>query len=192
MKLFIILSVALWLTKARPVYPSFVQKATASSIEKPPEIFRDQLKFDYPQEISQISAINRVEIPAKDKKTFQFQISELNTNCTISLSYYVSVIKNGAQTNNTKARLRVYDPSGQLIGSGSSRLGSKKEPFLNLSLGHIGKYKFVFANNNSVDLVVDIVFGLTNCHTIPHKMHSRDLIQLKNRFEAYQMKQTVV
>ena len=191
MKVFICLYLLNWITQAQPIYPSLTGKDAASSIETPPLIIKEDLKFDYPEEINQLSAINRVEVPANDKKTFHFQISESTTNCTISLSYYISMIKNDDQTSSTKAKLKVYDPNGQLIDSASYRVGSKNEPLLQLSLGHAGRYKFVLSNNNLLDMVVDIVFGMTNCYSIKHNMHSKDLIQFKNRFEAYQMKQTV-
>ena len=157
----------------------------------PPFIDKDTLKFNYPEEINQFSAIFRLEVAASDKKVFHYDITEKTTNCTISLGYFISSIKDKYDNTTLRASLKVYDPKGQLIESIRYKTTAKEQGLASLALNQPGKYKFILANSNALDIVVDLAFGLTECHSIKHKLHQEDLIMFTNRFQTYVMKQTV-
>ena len=162
-----------------------------SEMKFPPFIDKDTLKFHYPEEISQMSAIFRLEVPGSDKKTFHYGITEQTTNCTMNIGFFISDMKQEPDKKSMSIKLKIYDPKGQLIDNLRYKLSDKQEAMAVLKLGTPGRYKFVLANTNAIDMIVDLTFGLTECHSIKHKLHQNDLIMFTNRFQAYNMKQTV-
>lgn len=171
--------------------PVRLQNDPANGLKFPPFIDKETLKFNYPEEINQMSAIFRLEVPGNDKKVFHYEITDKTTNCTMNIGFYISDLKEEPDKKSTSIKLKIYDPKGQLIDSLRYKLNDKQEAMAVLKLGTPGRYKFVLANANPIDMVIDLTFGLTECHTIKHKIHQNDLIMFTNRFQAYAMKQTV-
>jgi hypothetical protein len=158
----------------------------------PPFIDKDTMKFNYPEEINQLSAIFRLEVPASESKVFHYEITEATTNCTMNIGFYISVVKEVNQEQPLSIKMKIYDPRGQVVDSIHYKTNGKEQGMANLSLSMIGKYKFVLSNiENPTDMIVDLAFGLTACHSIKHKLHQNDLIMFTNRFQSYVMKQTV-
>jgi hypothetical protein len=175
---------------AQAIPPSLL-KDSANDLKFPPFIDKETLRFNYPEEINQMSAIFRIETPASDKKVFHYEITAKTANCTMNLGFYISDMKEVSESNSIGVKLRIHDPKGQQIDSLRYKLSDKQEAMAVLKLGTPGRYKFVLTNPNPIDMVIDLTFGLTECHVIKHKIHQNDMIMFTNRFQAYVMKQTV-
>ena len=165
------------------VHPNSEIPAPLLSLPPPEE-------FDYPDEVSQLSAVFRVEVPANSSTTFNYQIKENTTNCSMLLEFFISETKSPSELVHT-ANIKVYNPHNLLIDTFNYSSDSKRSKQHKLSLDTVGKYRFMLKNKNSVDVIVDLVFGLTDCHYLKHKLHRNDFVTFSNRFNTGVIRQSV-
>ena len=177
------------LTLKDPAPPSVSKHA---SFENPEPLFAlpPPEEFNYPEEVSQLSAVFRVEVPANQSTTFNYQIKENTTNCSMLFEFYLSETKSPSELVHT-ANVKVYNPHNLLIDTFNYSSDSKRSKQHKLSLDTVGKYKFVLKNKNLVDVIVDLVFGLTECHYLKHKLHRNDFVTFSNRFNTGVIRQSV-
>ena len=166
-----------------------VNSTIPESSTNPPDetIFKP---FSFPKELSELAAEVRIEMPPSSSRHFTFKINENTTNCQMQIAFYVTESMADVKEPH-RLSLHFHDPNGLLLESLSFPTPTKKNKQAPLKLDKVGKYEFILKNLNEVDVVVDLVFGFMECHSIKHKLHKDDLITFKNRFNVGVMKQTV-
>lgn len=147
--------------------------------------------FDYPAEISQLTAVFRTEVPSAARRVFFYDITAATTNCTVEMGLFISEVLEASNTAKLSGTLRVTDPKGERVTKVGFNTAAKRQRTVTLHLNAVGKYRFELRNRETVAYVVDLVLGLTDCHSIPHKLHEQDLVVVANRFQAGLMTQTV-
>ena len=173
------------LASEKPKNPNDVFKEVNTMGDLP-----DIQPFDYPKELDQFTALFRVEIETNGTKEFNYQIFENTTNCHLQFSFFVSDLKIPSNTTH-RLSLKIFNPNGLLVESFSYSNESKKQKELKLKLDTVGKYHFVMKSKNDSDIVVDLVFGFSECYSTKTKLHKKDFVTFSNRFKMGAMKQTV-
>jgi hypothetical protein len=157
---------------------------------QPPKGLPSKEQFDFPEEISQVSAVFRFEMASNLTKTLYYHINENTTNCKMQLNFYISEVRNSGEGPHT-ASIKVYNPAGLLVDSFAYKSNAKKFRQHSLKLDSTGKYRFLVHNKNEEEVVMDLVLGLTNCYYLKHRLHKQDFVTFTNRFNMEAIRQTV-
>ena len=150
---------------------------------------RNRVKFDYPEEIDQFSAIYRLEIEPLKTKKMQHRVDRTSTSCVVDLNYYISEWKSN-DPRGVHVAIQLFDPNGKLVEDLKTNTKVKEPLTKTFDFNQIGEYVFEITNKSRTVLVLDMAMSLKRCHTIKHKLHKEDIIALATRLQELNKEHT--
>ena len=97
------------------------------------------------------------------------------------MAYYISETTATYDDAKLSALITLYSPENQVVNTLKIGNNQRTPQRTQLQLNKIGQYTFVFSNKSKYDMILDLVFAMTDCHLQKHKMHKKDVVVMQNR-----------